>query len=70
MKPVRDRRQAPEKANSLIKDEETELASLLVGKASFVELWPKLRAYGFTTFDMILSVNSTITQTNGPDSLV
>jgi len=48
LKPFRDRRQALEKATSLTKDEETELASLLVVEASFVKLWPELRAYEFT----------------------
>jgi len=48
LNPFRDRRQALEKATSLTKDEETELASLLVVEVSFVKLWPELRAYGFT----------------------
>ena len=48
LKPFRDRRQALENASNLTKDEETELVSLLMVEASFVKLWPELRAYGFT----------------------
>ena len=61
VKPLRDRRQEREKTiRGLTKDEEIECASLSVGEAAFVRLWPKLRAHGFHTFDTIPRHNPTV----------
>jgi len=57
VKPLRDRRRELEKTiRGLTKDEEIECASLSVGEAAFVRLLPKLRAYGFHTFDIFLDL--------------
>ena len=51
VKPLRDRRRELEETiRGLTKDEERECASLSMGEAAFVRLWPKLRAHGFHTF--------------------
>ena len=44
-------------------DEETECASLSVGEAAFVRLWPKLRAHGFHTFNTIPRLKTSIART-------
>jgi len=63
-KPLRDRRRALEKANrGLTKDQEIECASLSVGEAVFVRLWPKLRAHGFHTFNTIPRLNPSVART-------
>ena len=52
VKSLRDRRREfKETIRGLTKDEERESASLSMGEAAFVRLWPKLRA--FHTFDTI-----------------
>jgi len=54
VKPLRDRRRELEETiRGLTKDKERESASLSMGEAAFVRLWPKLRAHGFHTFDAI-----------------
>jgi len=64
VKPLRDRRRELEKTvRGLTKDEEIECASLSVGEAAFVRLWPKLRAHGFHTFDTIPRLNPTVART-------
>jgi len=64
VKPLRDRQRELEKTTrGLTKDKEKECASLSVGVAAFVRLWPKLRAHGFHTFDTILRVNPTVART-------
>jgi len=64
VKPLRVRRRELEKTTrGLTKDEEKECASLLVGGAAFVRLWPKLRALGFRTFDTIPRFNPTVVRT-------
>jgi len=64
VKPLRDRRQEREKTiRGLTKDEEIECASLSVGEAAFVRLWPKSRAHGFHTFDTIPRLNPTVART-------
>ena len=47
----------------LTKDEEKRCASLSVGEAAFVELWPTLRAHGCQTFDTIPRLNPTVART-------
>jgi len=44
-------------------DEETECASLSVGEAAFVRLWPKFRAHGFHTFDNIPRLDPSVART-------
>jgi len=64
VKPLRDRRRELEKTiRGFTKDEEKELASLSLGEAVFVRLWPKLRAHWFQTFDTIPRLNPTIART-------
>ena len=64
VKPLRDSQRELEKTTrGLTKDEEKECASLLVGGAAFVRLWPKLRALGFRTFDTIPRFNPTVVRT-------
>ena len=61
MKLLRNRRWGLEKTiRGLTKDEEKEFASLSMGEAAFVRLWPKLRAHGFQTFDNIPRLNPTV----------
>ena len=58
VKPLRDRRrELQEIIRGLTKGEERESASLSMGEATFVRLWPKLRAHGFHTFDTMVWVN-------------
>jgi len=64
VKPLRDRlRKLEETIRGLTKDEEIECASLSVGEAAFVRLWPKLRAHGFHTFDTIPRLNPSVART-------
>ena len=61
VKPLRDRRRELEKSiRGLTKDKEIECASLSVGEAAFVRLWPKLRAHGFHAFDTVPKLNPTM----------
>ena len=64
VKPLRDRRRELEETiRGLTKDEEIECASLSVGEAAFMRLWPKLRAHGFHTFDTIPRLNPSVART-------
>jgi len=64
VKALRDRRQElKETIRGLTKDEERECASLSMGEAAFVRLWPKLRAHGFHTFDTIPRLNPSVART-------
>jgi len=63
-KPLRDRqRELEETIRDLTKDEGIECASLSVGEAAFVRLWPKLKAHGFRTFDTIPRLNPSVART-------
>ena len=64
VKPLRDRRRELKKTiRGLTKDEERESASLSMGEAAFVRLWPKLRAHGVHTFDTIPRLNPLVART-------
>jgi len=64
VKPLRDRRRELEETiRGLTKDEEIECASLSVGEAAFVRLWPKVRAHRFHTFDTIPRLNPSVART-------
>jgi len=64
VKPLRDRqRELEETIRGLTKDEEIECASLSVGEAAFVRLWPTLRTHGFHTFDTIPRINPSVART-------
>ena len=60
VKLLRDRRR---ELRGLTKDEERESASLSMGEAAFVRLWPKLRAHGFHAFDTIPRLNPSVART-------